>query len=475
MGYLGRRIGKSQTTANPQADGNTGGILDLFSGGYFQRTGNMPNAPGLPPIQGLTATGGVISDYTSGPAVYRAHVFTSSGTFTVSALANTPALPDSVEYLVVAGGGGGGGDSTSGGGGAGGLRTNLSGNPYATSTLFPVSTSPGSYTVTIGAGGVKGIYPSNNGSAGVDSVFGTITSSGGGYGGKDQTAGGPGGSGGGACGSGGSSFTGGSTVAVTTPSPWSGPSVQGYVGGNNKSTRDSPYTSGGGGGAGGAGVQGTSNAGPGGPGIQVAIAGPPTTSGVGALNPGPGEYQWFSGGGGGASSAYGGSNGTGGAGGGGSGGVSGTSGIYSTGAGGGGGSGGDGGSGGSGIVVVRYQIASLTAAAKATGGAISFYSGKTIHTFLGSGTFTMPGSYPSTPAQVLVVAGGGSGGARHGGGGGGGGLVHLPLANGTLANGTYNVVVGGGGAATRGTAGGIQGSNSSFGPPSSASAPTHIL
>jgi hypothetical protein len=45
MGYLGRRIGKSQTTANPQADGNTGGILDLFSGGYFQRTGNMPNAP----------------------------------------------------------------------------------------------------------------------------------------------------------------------------------------------------------------------------------------------------------------------------------------------------------------------------------------------------------------------------------------------------------------------------------------------
>ena len=83
MGYLGRRIGKSQTTANPQADGNTGGILDLFSGGYFQRTGNMPNAPGLPP--GLTATGGVISDYIDGPAVYRAHVFTSSGTFTVTA------------------------------------------------------------------------------------------------------------------------------------------------------------------------------------------------------------------------------------------------------------------------------------------------------------------------------------------------------------------------------------------------------
>jgi hypothetical protein len=66
MGYLGRRIGKSQTTANPQADGNTGGILDLFSGGYFQRTGNMPNF--VAPVLGLTATGGVISDYTDGPS-----------------------------------------------------------------------------------------------------------------------------------------------------------------------------------------------------------------------------------------------------------------------------------------------------------------------------------------------------------------------------------------------------------------------
>ena len=28
---------------------------------------------------GLTATGGIISDYTSGSDVYRAHIFTSSG------------------------------------------------------------------------------------------------------------------------------------------------------------------------------------------------------------------------------------------------------------------------------------------------------------------------------------------------------------------------------------------------------------
>ena len=35
---------------------------------------------------GLTATGGIISDYTSGSKYYRAHSFTGSGTFTVSKL-----------------------------------------------------------------------------------------------------------------------------------------------------------------------------------------------------------------------------------------------------------------------------------------------------------------------------------------------------------------------------------------------------
>ena len=110
---------------------------------------------------GLTATGGVISDYTSGPAVYRAHVFTSSGTFAVSSLGS---YGSNVEYLVVAGGGGGGlgGDNATyqaggGGGGAGGL---LSTHPDVPAplrqTAVPVSTSPGSYTVTIGAGGGAG-------------------------------------------------------------------------------------------------------------------------------------------------------------------------------------------------------------------------------------------------------------------------------------------------------------------------------
>ena len=68
---------------------------------------------------GITATGGVISDYTSGPAICRAHIFTSSGTFTVSSLSSNPILPNSVEYLVV-GGGAGGGSGWYGGGGGGG-------------------------------------------------------------------------------------------------------------------------------------------------------------------------------------------------------------------------------------------------------------------------------------------------------------------------------------------------------------------
>ena len=102
MGYLGRRIGLSQDKGDSTPGGAGGavggGILDLFASGYFERQGNIYNAPGISP-SGLTATGGVISDYTDGPAVYRAHIFTSSGTFDVTAPGD---FGDTVEYLVVA-------------------------------------------------------------------------------------------------------------------------------------------------------------------------------------------------------------------------------------------------------------------------------------------------------------------------------------------------------------------------------------
>ena len=79
-----------------------------------------------------------------------------------------------VEYLVVAGGGGGGkgsGAICGGGGGAGGLLTAASFAVAAGSAL----------TVTVGAGGADSTI-------GVNSVFDSITSTGGGYGGNDANA-----------------------------------------------------------------------------------------------------------------------------------------------------------------------------------------------------------------------------------------------------------------------------------------------
>ena len=99
MGYLGRRIGLSQDKgdSNPGAAGGAvgGGLLDLFTNEYFQRQHRIFNE--LAPV-GMTATGGVISDYTSGSDVYRAHIFTSSGTFDATAGGT---LGDTVDYLLI--------------------------------------------------------------------------------------------------------------------------------------------------------------------------------------------------------------------------------------------------------------------------------------------------------------------------------------------------------------------------------------
>ena len=384
------------------------------------------------PLTGLTATGGVISDYTDGPAVYRAHVFTSTGTFSVSALSTDPALPSSVEYLVVAGGGG----STSyyGGGGAGGYRSSVtgesSGGGNSAESALPVSTSPGSYTVTIGAGGGAGTQ-------GTPSVFGPgpIAATGGGYGASYNVTGGSGGSGGGT-----GDYPRGGRVGPADNYP--GPSAQGYPGGQGASDQNTYTYGGGGGGAGGAAQSAPVGPNPsphpglsGGNGVRTAIAGPsysigtPGPASPGGYGGGPSTAVtggWLAGGG----SGTGASGNVGGAGGGGNG----TPGTYSTGGGGGSNPGGSVANGGSGIVVVRYQIASLTATAKATGGAISFYSGKTIHTFTGSGTFTAPGSFSEPQVEYFIVGGGGGGGGTpspgSSGGAGGGGYktATIPLA-----------------------------------------------
>ena len=436
--------------------------------------------------EGLTATGGVVREYTDSGVIYKAHIFTTSGTFAVTAPGT---YGDTVEYLVVAGGGGGG-QQSGGGGGAGGLRTNLSGHPLA-GDPFPVSVQ--SYTVTVGAGGQGSVAdPSNpsgpgSGLRGADSSFGSITATGGGGGGNSSTPSAlpamNGGSGGG---------------SGTGPNPAGTGNLGGYtpvegfpggLGGTDGGPGRNDY-GGGGGGAGGAGRDAVAPdplGGNGGPGVQVLIAGTAPYTGIGALNPGPGQYQWYAGGGGGANHPAG-PPADGGVGGGGNGGVGPSSSGMTGGeqnTGGGGGATGEfataGANGGSGIVIVRYQIAGqqqLTTA-KATGGNITEYGGKVFHTFLKSGTFTVTDASPVTVDHVIIAGGGGGGSRYHGGGGGAGGVKTsipgiMPAADSQVtvdpgAPNAVSVTVGGGGRGGRtvfpnGQEAGVSGSNSTFGP-----------
>ena len=275
MGYLGRRIGSSSDTGNSTPDGTGGGILDLFTSGYFQRQGNIYNAPGS---IGFTASGGTV--LTPGNA-YKYHVFTSSGNFVVE----TAPASAQIDYLVVAGGGGGG-DIISGGGGAGGFRTGS----------IPVSTQ--TYVITVGGGG--GFAPATPGS--VSSFSNIIQSEGGGAGGSggSGTGGVPGGSGSGAgywdgsqnAGGDGNRVAGTSTVVPS----------QGNPGGGGGRIAGVSATGGGGGGAGAAGqlahpFSPTGKGGDGGAGLAAfsGDTGIPPAYGT----PGPTAGRWFAGGGGG--------------------------------------------------------------------------------------------------------------------------------------------------------------------------------
>ena len=416
--------------------------LDVFSrSGTDGALNDAPNA--------VQASGGSINDYTVGSDVYRTHVFTSSGTFEVTSLSTDSSLPSGIEYLVVAGGGGGGGESSqSGGGGGGGFRTNIVGHPVKAADY---ELEVGTYTVTVGAGGIGGFGPnptSQCGQAGTRSEFylngesypsvKRVRTDGGGGGQGYGLAPVPqmnGGSGGG---------------AICSPSPYSGgtgnppdpnhPQVQGYAGGDCTPNYGGPYAGGGGGGAGRLGAPDHPSTpltrSSGGFGLQAKISGPPISpQPIGAPGPGSGAdgTGYFSGGGGGGS--YGATGGTGGYGGGTDGG-GGSNGIAehaasSTG-GGGGGSGHDGGykragNGGSGVVMVRYKIASTPGVVRATGGIVSYYNNKTIHTFNGNGTFetTVNWNAGTNEVEYVCVGGGGGGGGTDpncwGAGGGGAG------------------------------------------------------
>jgi hypothetical protein len=293
----------------------------------------------------VTATGGTI--LTCGN--FKTHVFTGPGTFCVSCAGN-PVGSTTVDYFVVAGGGSGASGYAGGGGGAGGFRlSNSVGclpapsmSPLANPTGLPVSVQ--GYPVTVGGGGT---VPS----PGSNSIFSTITSTGGGNGGYGGTSGGPGGSGGGQ-GAAGGGVGSGNTPPVSPP--------QGNPGGNLSPIVPSNEAAGGGGGAIAAGSNGiaTGPAGDGGAGsfISDSFMGP-TSPSYGEENPGTADTRAFAGGGGAGAAdqvptpLY----GSGGLGGGGDS----PAGAGTTNTGGGGGGGGDpgpsAGNGGSGIVMIRYK------------------------------------------------------------------------------------------------------------------------
>ena len=275
------------------------------------------------------ATGGIVSS----DGTYNYHMFPYSGTF-------TPTQNISVDYLVIAGGGGAG-FSRGGGGGAGGLRSTVgaTGGGGSLESALSLTANTG-YTVTVGAGGAGGTSGSSYSSSGSNSVFSTITSTGGGKGADaNENNQATGGSGGGRQNSG--------TVQ-------SGTTNQGYAGGNGQ---DGPSNAGGGGGGAGA-VGGNASSGiggNGGAGVQI-------TTFATATQTGANNGYYAGGGGGGRNSA--GTPSTGGIGGGGNGGGTadqvGFAGIVNTGGGGGGGAnatvGIAGGAGGSGLVIIRYAI-----------------------------------------------------------------------------------------------------------------------
>ena len=177
----------------------------------------------------LLGLGGTVT-YVNGQAI---HTFTTSGSFQMLA-------SGTVQMLLVGGGGGGGCGYEGGGGGAGGLI-------YQSSYTI----SPGTYTVTIGAGGSGGVgvYPPSSGGS---TSFGSLLSVyGGGAGGSEQNS----------LGAPYSSYTassGGSGGGGSWPTLTAGAGIigQGYSGGTG-SGGSQGYIGAGGGGAGGPGSSST--------------------------------------------------------------------------------------------------------------------------------------------------------------------------------------------------------------------------
>jgi hypothetical protein len=281
-----------------------------------------------PYLNGLTAQLSQTAETTSSTSLafqltsgsnytFKVSVTNANGNSPDSSASNSVTAPNisfTTDWLVIAGGGAGGHTSSGGGGGAGGYRTSAgtSGANSSAESSQTIATNT-NYLVTVGAGSPasSGVRPANGG----DSVFNTITSTGGGCGGNYQGTpnGTPssGGSGGGGAGNGASGIAGGA----------SGTANQGSSGGTNGNL---PYFGGSGGGAGAAG--GNQGA-VGGAGLSSSITGSSVSYAGGGST---GEQAANSFGGGGA--------------------VTDKNGAANKG----GGGGSNGGAGGSGVVILRY-------------------------------------------------------------------------------------------------------------------------
>ena len=266
-------------------------------------------------------SGGTITAYSG----YRSHKFTSSGTFTSTALISQ------VDALMVAGGGGGGTDNA-GGGGAGGMKVHTG-----------INVSAQGYSIVIGGGGAGSTQ--SHGDQGPYGANGSNTTAFG----YSVTGGGVGASSGGNnAASGGSGGGGGNETASTTGG--AGTSGQGSAGGNG--------ANGAGGGGGGKSAVGQNG--------NVRSAAKGGLGGAGAQNNyETGSNQWYAAGGNGGNEnqqydAPGATNGIGGVSNS-NGSVRSSSGTANTGAGGGGcthttSANPAAGDGGSGVVVIRYAV-----------------------------------------------------------------------------------------------------------------------